>query len=74
MELTTRLGQIGALKVVPWTFMKRFDAAGQPSFKEVAQRTGADAVIEECIVTDGATIAAGATHQRAVINARTSNH
>jgi len=34
---------------------------------------GADAVIEECIVTDGATIAAGTTHQRAVINARTSN-
>jgi NDP-sugar pyrophosphorylase family protein len=34
---------------------------------------GADAVIEECIVTDGATIAGGATHQRAVINARTTN-
>jgi mannose-1-phosphate guanylyltransferase len=34
---------------------------------------GADAVIEECIVTDGATIAAGANHQRAVINARTAN-
>jgi mannose-1-phosphate guanylyltransferase len=34
---------------------------------------GVDAVIEECIVTDGAAIAAGATHQRAVINARTSN-
>jgi NDP-sugar pyrophosphorylase family protein len=34
---------------------------------------GADAVIEECIVTDGATIAAGATHQRVVINAGTAN-
>jgi TolB-like protein/Tfp pilus assembly protein PilF len=46
MELTARLGQIGALKVVPWTFMRRFSGTGQHSLKEVAERTGADAVIE----------------------------
>ena len=34
---------------------------------------GADAVIEECIVTDGATIPAGAKYQRTVIHARPTN-
>jgi serine/threonine protein kinase len=46
MELTARLGQIGALRVVPWTFMARFDPTGQRSLKAVADRTGADAVVE----------------------------
>jgi TolB-like protein/Tfp pilus assembly protein PilF len=46
MELTARLGQIGAVKVVPWTFMKRFDGGGQRSLRDVAARTGAQAVIE----------------------------
>jgi TolB-like protein/tetratricopeptide (TPR) repeat protein/tRNA A-37 threonylcarbamoyl transferase component Bud32 len=46
MELTARLGHIGAVKVVPWTFMKRFDVGGQRSLKEVAERTGAGAIIE----------------------------
>ncbi len=45
MELTAKLGQIGALKVVPWTFMRRYGGSGH-SLKEVAERTGADAVIE----------------------------
>jgi serine/threonine-protein kinase len=46
MELTARLGQIGAAKVVPWTFMKRFDAAKTRSLDSVARITGAQAVIE----------------------------
>jgi serine/threonine-protein kinase len=46
MELTARLGHIGAVKVVPWTFMKRFDVSGQRSLKDVAERTGAGAIIE----------------------------
>jgi TolB-like protein/tetratricopeptide (TPR) repeat protein/RIO-like serine/threonine protein kinase len=50
MELTLRLGQIGALKVVPWTFMNRFNGAGQPSLKDVAHRTGADVVIEGAVL------------------------
>ena len=46
MELTARLGQIGALKVVPWTFMMQFGAPRVGSLKEVAARTGADAIVE----------------------------
>jgi TolB-like protein len=46
MELTARLGQVAALKVVPWTFMKQFAAPGGRSLKDVATRTGADAVVE----------------------------
>jgi serine/threonine protein kinase/tetratricopeptide (TPR) repeat protein len=49
MELTARLGQVGALKVVPWTFMRQFGARGRASLKEVADRTGADAVIEGAV-------------------------
>ena len=46
MELTARLGQVGALRVVPWTFMKRFGSGGQGLLEEVTSRTGADAVVE----------------------------
>jgi len=49
MELATRLGQVGMLRVVPWTFMKRFDNAGQQTLKDVTDRTGADAVIEGAV-------------------------
>ena len=45
MELAARLGQIGMLRVVPWSFMKRFDGAGQQSLRDVTNRTGADAAI-----------------------------
>ena len=48
MELAARLGQIGILRVVPWTFMKQFDAPGE-SVKQAAERTGADAVIEGAV-------------------------
>jgi TolB-like protein len=48
LELTARLGQIGALKVVPWSFMKQF-ATPKVSFSDVAMRTGADAVIEGAV-------------------------
>ena len=46
MELTARLGQVGALKVVPWTFMKRFGDAGPGRLDEVTSRTKADAIVE----------------------------
>jgi len=46
MELTARLGHISAVRVVPWTFMKRFDTGVEHSLKDVAQRTGAQAVVE----------------------------
>ena len=46
MELTARLGQIAALKVVPWTFMRQFGTRLQGSLKDVAKRIGADAVVE----------------------------
>jgi TolB-like protein len=49
MELTARLGQVGALKVVPWTFMRRFDGAGQETVQEVVRRTGADAIVEGAV-------------------------
>ena len=50
MELAARLGQIGMLRVVPWSFMKRFDGAGQQSLRDVTNRTGADAVIEGAVL------------------------
>ena len=46
MELTSRLGQVGALKVVPWTFMKKFASAGPRSLREITERTGAGVVID----------------------------
>jgi eukaryotic-like serine/threonine-protein kinase len=46
MELTASLGKIGAVKVVPWTFMRRFDTRADRSLREVAQRTSAQAIIE----------------------------
>ena len=48
LELTARLGQIGAIKVVPWTFMRQF-ASPKVSFSDVGARTGADAVIEGAV-------------------------
>jgi TolB-like protein len=50
MELTARLGRIGALKVVPWTFMKRFGELTPQSLKDIRQRTGADAVVEGSVL------------------------
>jgi serine/threonine-protein kinase len=46
MELSARLGQIGALRVVPWTFMRRYQGTGPHSFEDVASRTGAEAIVE----------------------------
>jgi serine/threonine protein kinase/tetratricopeptide (TPR) repeat protein len=46
MELTARLGHVGALKVVPWTFMRQFDAGAPQTLDAVAERTGADAIVE----------------------------
>jgi TolB-like protein/tetratricopeptide (TPR) repeat protein len=48
LELTARLGQIGAIKVVPWSFMKQF-AGRNVLTNQVADRTGADAVIEGAV-------------------------
>jgi TolB-like protein/tRNA A-37 threonylcarbamoyl transferase component Bud32 len=49
MELTALLGHVGALKVVPWTFMRQFGSSGRASLKEIAARTGADAVVEGAV-------------------------
>ena len=46
MELTTRLGRIGAVKVIPWTFVKKRFDAGDHNLIDIARRTGAQAVIE----------------------------
>jgi TolB-like protein len=46
MELTSRLAQVGALRVVPWTFIKKFAGASPRSLKEIAQRTDAGVVID----------------------------
>jgi TolB-like protein/Tfp pilus assembly protein PilF len=56
LELTARLGQIGAIKVVPWSFMKQF-AAANVSFTDVRARTGADGVIEGAVEVAPATAA-----------------
>jgi eukaryotic-like serine/threonine-protein kinase len=47
MELTASLGQIGGLRVVPWSFMKRLAPAA--TLEEVVARTHADAVVEGTI-------------------------
>lgn len=44
MEVTASLGQIGAIKVVPWSFTRRFDRGR--SLSAVASQTSADAIIE----------------------------
>lgn len=46
MELTSRLAQVGALRVVPWTFMKKFAGGAPRSLKEIAERTDAGVVID----------------------------
>jgi eukaryotic-like serine/threonine-protein kinase len=45
MEITSRLAQIGGLKVVPWTFMRRFQEV-PTSLRDLRSSTGADAVLE----------------------------
>jgi TolB-like protein/tRNA A-37 threonylcarbamoyl transferase component Bud32 len=50
MELISRLGQVGALKVVPWTFIKKFEGTGHASLQDVARRTGADVVVEGAVM------------------------
>jgi tetratricopeptide (TPR) repeat protein len=47
MEVTASLGQIGALKVVPWAFMKRFEPGS--AVQTVADGTQADAIVEGTI-------------------------
>ena len=48
LELTARLGQIGAIKTVPWSFMKRFATSGV-SLTTLGSQTGADAVVEGAV-------------------------
>ena len=45
MELTTRLAEIGGLRVVPWTFTRRF-VGGASTLEDVVRATRADAVVE----------------------------
>jgi serine/threonine-protein kinase len=47
MELTASLGQIGGLRVVPWSFMRRLTPAA--TLEDVVSRTKADAVVEGTI-------------------------
>ncbi|HSF14507.1 MAG TPA: protein kinase [Vicinamibacteria bacterium] len=48
IELTARLGQLGALKVVPWSFMKGLPQ-GSMKLSDIAKATGADAVVEGAV-------------------------
>jgi TolB-like protein/tetratricopeptide (TPR) repeat protein len=45
MELTARLADVGALRVVPWTFTRRFESR-PASLEDVVRATRADAVVE----------------------------
>lgn len=45
MELTARLAELGALRVVPWTFTRRF-ASQSATLEDVVRVTKADAVVE----------------------------
>jgi TolB-like protein/tRNA A-37 threonylcarbamoyl transferase component Bud32 len=45
MELTAKLGELSALRVIPWTFTKRFGSRAA-SLRDVVSATGADAVVE----------------------------
>ena len=53
MEVTASLGQIGAVKVVPWSFMRRFDRGRTQ--QAVAGETRADAIVEGTIQRASAT-------------------
>jgi serine/threonine protein kinase/tetratricopeptide (TPR) repeat protein len=48
MELSSQLGQIGALTVVPWSIMRPLGASGA-TLEEIGNRTGAHAVIEGAV-------------------------
>ncbi len=48
LELTSRLGQVPALKVVPWTFMSRYREKST-SLGQIRQESGADAVLEGAV-------------------------
>jgi len=48
LELTSRLGQIPALKVVPWTFMTRYREKST-SLNQINQESGAEAVLEGAV-------------------------
>jgi TolB-like protein len=46
VELTARLGQIGALKVMPWSFMRTFESGGVRSIPDVRRATNADVIVD----------------------------
>ncbi|HXV60799.1 MAG TPA: protein kinase [Vicinamibacteria bacterium] len=48
LELTSRLGQVPTLKVVPWTFMRRYREKST-SLGQIRQESGADAVLEGAV-------------------------
>lgn len=48
LELTSRLGQIPAIKVVPWTFMVRYRDQSM-SLGQIRRESGADAVLEGAV-------------------------
>jgi eukaryotic-like serine/threonine-protein kinase len=48
MELSSQLGQIGALTVVPWSIMRPLGASGA-TLDQIGNRTGAHAVIEGAV-------------------------
>jgi TolB-like protein len=46
VELTARLGQIGALKVMPWSFMRTFESGASRSIPEIQRATNADVIVD----------------------------
>jgi TolB-like protein/Tfp pilus assembly protein PilF len=48
LELTSRLGQVPTLKVVPWTFMSRYREKST-SLGQIREESGADAVLEGAV-------------------------
>ncbi len=46
LELTARLGQIGALKVVPWSYMRTLDPGATRTITDVGRATNADAIVD----------------------------
>ncbi|HXV59991.1 MAG TPA: protein kinase [Vicinamibacteria bacterium] len=49
IELTARLGQLGALRVVPWSFMNGLARGSSMKLGDIAKATGADAVVEGAV-------------------------
>jgi TolB-like protein/tRNA A-37 threonylcarbamoyl transferase component Bud32/Tfp pilus assembly protein PilF len=64
MELTARLADVGALRVVPWSFTRRFQSR-PATLEDVVRATRADAVVEGSVqVLPGSASRAASRHVR----------